>query len=114
MSAALICTMPFTSVSQVVTAVDNTEIDEDEYYTINSYNKDDIVFDEEGAVVKGHAYCLDYKCHTPAGQKFGVFHGEDRYTTSESDRLLRLPMYYNLTDEDINKVIDTVIKFYKG
>ena len=50
----------------------------------------------------------------PAGQKFGVFHGEDRYTTSESDRLLRLPMYYNLTDEDINKVIDTVIKFYKG
>ncbi|SDA22253.1 hypothetical protein SAMN02910447_02176 [Ruminococcus sp. YE71] len=70
MSAALICTMPFTSVSQVVTAVDNTEIDEDEYYTINSYNKDDIVFDEEGAVVKGHAYCLDYKCHTPAGQKF--------------------------------------------
>ena len=50
----------------------------------------------------------------PAGQKFGVFHGEDRYTTSESDRLLRLPMYYDLTDEDINKVIDTVIKFYKG
>ena len=52
--------------------------------------------------------------NAPAGQKFGVFHGEDEYTTRESDRLLRLPMYYGLSDSDINKVIDTVIKFYKG
>ena len=50
----------------------------------------------------------------PAGKKFGVFHGEDEYTTVESERLFRLPMYYGLTDEDIDKVIDTVIKFYKG
>ena len=50
----------------------------------------------------------------PAGKKFGVFHGEDEYTTVESERLLRLPIYYGLTDEDIDKVIDTVIKFYKG
>ena len=50
----------------------------------------------------------------PAGKKFGRFHGEDKYTTKESDRLLRLPMYYGLTDGDIQKVIDTVIKFYKG
>ena len=50
----------------------------------------------------------------PAGQKFGRFHGEDKYTTKESDRLLRLPMYYGRTDEDIEKVIDSVIKFYKG
>ena len=50
----------------------------------------------------------------PAGLKFGRFHGEDEYTTKEADRLLRLPMYYGLTDEDIRKVIDTVIKFYKG
>lgn len=49
----------------------------------------------------------------PAGQKFGVFHGEDRYTTAEANRLLRLPMYYGLTDSDINKVIDTVVQFYK-
>ena len=36
--------------------------------------------------------------HTsPAGQKFGRFHGEDRYTTRESERLARLPMYYGLT-----------------
>ena len=50
----------------------------------------------------------------PAGKKFGRFHGEDEYTTKESDRLLRLPMYYGLTDEDIQKVINTVIRFYKG
>ncbi len=50
----------------------------------------------------------------PAGKKFGRFHGADEYTTKESDRLLRLPMYYGLTDEDIQKVIDTVIRFYKG
>ncbi len=50
----------------------------------------------------------------PAGQKFGRFHGEDKYTTAEANRLLRLPMYYGLSDKDIQKVIDTVIKFYKG
>ena len=49
----------------------------------------------------------------PAGQKFGVFHGEDKYTTAEANRLLRLPMYYGLTDSDISKVIDAVLKFYK-
>ena len=50
----------------------------------------------------------------PAGLKFGAFHGADEYTTKESDRLLRLPMYYNLSDADSDKVIDTVYKFYKG
>lgn len=49
----------------------------------------------------------------PAGEKYGVFHGEDKYTTTESDRLLRLPMYYGLAEEDIDKVIETVLKFYK-
>ncbi len=50
----------------------------------------------------------------PAGKKFGRFHGEDKYTTRESERLVRLPMYYGLTDEDITKAIDAVIAFYKG
>ena len=50
----------------------------------------------------------------PAGVKFGRFHGEDVYTTAESDRLLRLPMYYGLKKDELNKIIDTVIKFYKG
>ena len=42
----------------------------------------------------------------PAGIKFGRFNGEDIYTTKESERLLRLPMYYQLTKEDRDKVID--------
>ena len=50
----------------------------------------------------------------PAGVKFGRFHGEDVFTTKESDRLLRLPMYYGLKKDELNKIIDTVIKFYKG
>ncbi len=48
----------------------------------------------------------------PAGKKFGRFSGEDIYTTKESERLVRLPMYYGLTEEDRNKVIDVVRKFY--
>ena len=50
----------------------------------------------------------------PAGEKFGEFVGEDKYTTKESDRLLRLPMYYGLKDEEIEHVIETVNSFYKG
>ena len=49
----------------------------------------------------------------PAGQKYGRFHGEDVYTTKESERLVRLPLYYGLTESDRNKVIDTVKAFYK-
>lgn len=50
----------------------------------------------------------------PAGIKFGRFSGEDIYTTKESERLLRLPMYYQLTKEDRDKVIDKIREFYKG
>lgn len=50
----------------------------------------------------------------PAGQKYGRFHGEDRYTTMESDRLVRLPMYYGIKDEDSKKVIDTLCSFYNN
>ncbi|MBR2743791.1 MAG: dTDP-4-amino-4,6-dideoxygalactose transaminase [Clostridia bacterium] len=49
---------------------------------------------------------------SPAGLKFGRFNGEDRYTTKESDRLVRLPMYYNMAKEDVNKVIEKVNEFY--
>lgn len=49
----------------------------------------------------------------PAGQKFGRFHGEDRYTTKESERLLRLPMYYQLKEEDQEQVVKAVKEFYE-
>ncbi len=48
----------------------------------------------------------------PAGLRFGRFHGEDRYTTAESDRLVRLPLYYKLTTEDQDRVIKAVRDFY--
>ena len=49
----------------------------------------------------------------PAGVKFGEFHGEDKYTTKESERLVRLPMHYELTDDDVYQVCDYVKKFYE-
>ncbi len=49
----------------------------------------------------------------PAGQKYGRFHGEDKYTTKESERLLRLPMYYGLAKKDQDKVISKIKEFYK-
>ncbi len=53
--------------------------------------------------------------HTaPAGKKYGEFRGEDRYTTTESERLVRLPLYYGLSEQDQSKVIEGVKKFYKG
>lgn len=46
---------------------------------------------------------------SPAGQQFGRFYGEDRFTTSESEKLLRLPLFYNLSDADQQTVIDTLM-----
>lgn len=52
--------------------------------------------------------------HTaPAGKKYGVFVGEDRYTTKESERLVRLPMYYGLQKAEIEKIAAVVHTFYK-
>ena len=52
--------------------------------------------------------------HTaPAGQKFGRFHGEDRYTTRESERLARLPMYYGLKPEEVDYICDKIEEFYR-
>jgi len=46
---------------------------------------------------------------SPAGQQFGRFHGEDRFTTSESEKLLRLPLFYNLSDADQQTVIEALM-----
>ncbi|MDO5131983.1 MAG: dTDP-4-amino-4,6-dideoxygalactose transaminase [Eubacteriales bacterium] len=48
----------------------------------------------------------------PAGLRFGRFAGEDRYTTSESDRLVRLPLYYGLTPEEQAFVIRTAMEYF--
>ncbi len=49
----------------------------------------------------------------PAGIKYGRFHGEDVYTTVESERLVRLPLYYNMEEADIDTVISLVRAFYQ-
>ncbi|WP_272535507.1 dTDP-4-amino-4,6-dideoxygalactose transaminase [Providencia sp. PROV212] len=51
--------------------------------------------------------------HTsPAGLEFGYFHGEDKYTSVESDRLVRLPMFYNMTDDEQQVVIERIKAFF--
>lgn len=47
-----------------------------------------------------------------AGLKFGRFHGEDKYTTKESERLLRLPLYYGIKEEDIEFISSKIKEFY--
>ena len=48
----------------------------------------------------------------PAGRQFGRFHGDDIYTTKESERLLRLPLYYGLREEEAKQVVNAVWEFY--
>lgn len=49
----------------------------------------------------------------PAGEKFGRFVGNDEYTTHDSNKLVRLPMYYNIDKNDLNKVINKTIEFFE-
>ena len=48
----------------------------------------------------------------PAGLRFGRFSGEDEYTTVESNRLLRLPLFYGLCHTDVERVIEAIYSFY--
>ncbi|MCR4587197.1 MAG: dTDP-4-amino-4,6-dideoxygalactose transaminase [Lachnospiraceae bacterium] len=48
----------------------------------------------------------------PAGLKYGRFHGEDKYTTKESERLARLPMWYGLKPEQVDYICDQVEAFF--
>lgn len=50
---------------------------------------------------------------TAAGRRYGVFCGEDRYTTRESERILRLPMYYGLERYEVEKIADKIYQFYE-
>lgn len=53
--------------------------------------------------------------HTaPAGLKYGRFHGEDRFTTKESERLTRLPMYYGLTLEQVEYICEQIKVFFRS
>lgn len=49
----------------------------------------------------------------PAGLRFGRFSGNDIYTTTESDKLVRLPLYYNISSPDVDYVINKTLEFFK-
>ncbi len=49
----------------------------------------------------------------PAGKRFGRFNGEDVFTTTESDRLLRLPLYYGIEAEAVQAVCNRIKAFYQ-
>ena len=49
---------------------------------------------------------------SPAGLRYGRFNGEDKFTTSESNRLLRLPMFFGLKTEEIDFVCSKVNEFF--
>ncbi|MDF2042102.1 MULTISPECIES: dTDP-4-amino-4,6-dideoxygalactose transaminase [unclassified Pantoea] len=49
---------------------------------------------------------------SPAGERFSQFVGDDRYTTQESERLLRLPLFYNLSDNNQSTVISSLLSFF--
>lgn len=51
---------------------------------------------------------------SPAGKKFGIFSGKDIYTTAESEKLVRLPMYYGLSVEQVKFVCEIIYKFYES
>jgi dTDP-4-amino-4,6-dideoxygalactose transaminase len=50
---------------------------------------------------------------SPAGQRYGRFHGVDKFTTKESERLIRLPLFFNIKDEEIDYVIESIYRFFK-
>ncbi|MCX4375789.1 MAG: dTDP-4-amino-4,6-dideoxygalactose transaminase [Lachnospiraceae bacterium] len=51
--------------------------------------------------------------HTaPAGLKFGEFRGEDIYTTKESERLFRLPLFFTLKESEVDYIVSKIKEFY--
>ena len=48
-----------------------------------------------------------------AGLNFGRFDGVDQFTTKESERVIRLPMYYGINENELAKIVSTVIKFFR-
>jgi len=50
---------------------------------------------------------------TMMGDKHGIFYGEDRFTSLESDRLVRLPLWYRIGSENQNRVISVVKDYIK-
>jgi len=76
--------------------------------------------DERSALIKYlkqngvHAVFHYIPLHSsPAGKQYSYFYGTDKYTTMESERLLRLPLYYGMTQDDKSKVVEYIFQFYE-
>lgn len=50
----------------------------------------------------------------PAGYKYGRFNGDDKYTTQESEKLVRLPLYYHMNDDDTQRVIKIATEYFNN
>ncbi|MCR5620442.1 MAG: dTDP-4-amino-4,6-dideoxygalactose transaminase [Treponema sp.] len=70
------------------------------------------------AYMKEHGFCCVFHYiplhSSPAGLKFGRFDGEDKFTTKESDRLVRLPLYYGMGGDVVDSVVGAVKGFFEG
>ena len=51
---------------------------------------------------------------SPAGRKYGRTSGDMRITDDISERVLRLPMYYEMSDDDVERVAEAIESFYLG
>ncbi|MFC3039560.1 dTDP-4-amino-4,6-dideoxygalactose transaminase [Virgibacillus xinjiangensis] len=65
---------------------------------------------EQGVMAVPHYVPLH---SSDAGKRFGSFIGEDRWTTVESERILRLPLYYGLTEKDVDHGITAIHKYFQ-
>ena len=74
-----------------------------------------INFKHKSIMKEKELYCVFHyiPLHSaPAGEKFGRFDGEDEFTTKESERLVRLPMYYGLREDQVDLVVEGIKEFF--
>lgn len=81
--------------------------------TKNLEERTELIFYLKGKNIKSVFHYIPLHS-SPAGRKCGEFRGEDRYTTKESERLLRLPLYYQLEESAIGYIVEEIHKFYRS
>ncbi len=84
-------------------------------FYIKTNQKEDCIqlrefLDEHGIAAVSHYVPLH---PTKAGEAYGEFCGEDQYTTSESEKLLRLPLFYGMGDEAVTHVVDRIRTYFE-
>lgn len=79
--------------------------------TKNLEERTDLIFYLKGKNINSVFHYIPLHS-SPAGKRLGVFHGEDKYTTKESERLIRFPMYYGLERDSVFYICECIKKFY--